>query len=35
MEKGDVLEGAYMYRLKVRKRNGKKVERVGTVTVLR
>ena len=34
-EKGVVPEGVYVYGLKVRKRNGKEVEHVGMVTVLR
>jgi gliding motility-associated-like protein len=34
-EKGFVQEGVYVYRLKVIKRDGKIVERVGTVTVMR
>ncbi|GIV44248.1 MAG: hypothetical protein KatS3mg035_1371 [Bacteroidia bacterium] len=34
-EKGFVSEGVYVYRLKVRKRDGKIVERVGTVTVMK
>ncbi len=33
--KGFVPEGVYVYRLKVRKRDGRFVERVGTVTVMR
>jgi len=34
-EKGVVPEGVYVYGLKVRKRNGKEVEHVGMVKVLR
>ena len=34
-ERGVVEEGVYVYRLKVRKWDGREVERIGTVTVLR